>query len=220
MTNWDLYQLLNVVANKDVNSNWLPPTEFDVELKKGNIRVMRDRLGLPERYQPGTFQAGSGASRVIDTDLAPVGVISEQTLTNQETNISDWYYIDGFYTKTSRFPEIISRQMLGTRLNSPRKTPNEKYPVGIIVKGGLKVWPDTLDKITVIYYKRPTEPVFKTSVNPATGELMYSSANSVEMDWNDEVKIDVLHLIMEDMGVNIEKQDLEQLAQKYVETGK
>ena len=221
MNNYQLYKLLHIVANKDVHSNWLTPEQFDLELKKGNIRVLRDRLGLPERYQPGTARFGSGATRVIDTDLAPIQAEKEVTFANQvSANLDNWYYIDDFYTSTSVFPEIISRQMLGTRLNSPRKKPNEKYPVAIVVKEGLKIWPETITKATVVYYKRPTEPSFLTTVDTSTGEMIYDSVNSAEMDWNDEMKIDVLHLIMQDMGVNVEKPDLEQLAQKLVETGK
>ena len=221
MNNFQLYQILNIVANKDVKSNFLPPAEFNLELKKANIWALRDRLGLPERYQPGTFIAGSGASRVIDSDLAPVGEMKEVSVLQQETqNLSDWYYIDDFYTSTSVFPEIISRQMLGTRLNSPRKRPTEKYPVAIIVNSGLKIWPDTISKVTVVYYKRPTEPVFKTTVDATTGDLIYNPNKSVEMIWNDEMKLDVLHFIMQDVGVNIEKPDLQQLAQKYVEGGR
>jgi hypothetical protein len=216
---FQLYELLHIAANKDVKSNWLTPPQFELELNAKSIRLMRDRLGLPERYQPGTFSGGADASRVIETDLTPFLKDGEVDVASQETNITDWYYIDTFYTPDSVFPEIISRQEIPTRVKHPTKTPTIKYPVATIIAKGLKIWPASVEKATVIYYKKPTAPVFKTTVDDE-GFLVYDASGSTELEWRDENKIDILHLIMQDLGVNIEKQDLEQLAQKLVEGGK
>lgn len=219
MNNFQLYEILHIASNKDVKSNWLTPEQFELELTAKSLRLMRDRLGLPERYQPGTFQAGADASRVIEIDLSPFQEIKEYDVSEQETNIAGWYYIDTYYTPDSIFPEIISKQELPTRIKHPTKTPTSEYPIAIIVPKGLRLWPTTISKATVIYYRKPEDPVFSTSVN-VDGDLVYDSANSVELEWRDENKLDILHLIMQDMGVNIEKQDLQQLATKLVENGK
>lgn len=218
MNNWDLYNLLHIVANKDVVSNWLTPPQFELELQAKNIRLMRDRLGLPERYQPGTMQAGASGSAILENDLMPFLEMKDFTLTNQETNITDWYFINDFYTPNSVFPEIISQQELSTRIKSPVRVATERYPFAVRVAKGLKIWPDTVVEANVSYYRKPTTPTFNTTVNLTTGALEY--ATSVELEWRDENKLDILHLIMQDMGVNIEKQDLQQLAQKLVEGGK
>jgi len=219
MNLFQLYELLHIAANKDVMSNWLPPEQFQTELLAKNIRLMRDKIGLPERYKPGTFSGGADASRIIETDLVNFYVDSSQTITNQESNITDWYYIDSFYTSDSIFPEIISKQELATRINHPTKTPTAEYPAGIVVKKGLKLYPSTITRANIIYYKKPKDPKFVTSVT-VDGELVYDATNSVELEWRDECKIDIIHLIMQDLGINIERPDLEQLASKLVETGK
>lgn len=219
MNLFQLYELLHIAANKDVMSNWFTPAQFQLELQAKSIRLLRDRLGLPERYQPGTFSGGADASRVIETDLLPFFVESIQQVVNQETSITDWYYIDTYYTRNSIFPEIISKQEVPGRINHPTKKPTEEYPAAIVVAKGLKIWPNTVTSATVLYYKKPKDPVFATTVN-ADGELVYDAANSTELEWRDENKLDIIHLIMQDLGVNIEKQDLQQLAQKLVEGGK
>lgn len=218
MTNWDLYELLHLVANKDVKSNWLTPEQFEAELKAKNIRLMRDRLGLPERYQPGTAQAGASGSTVLENDLMPFLKLVNATVTNQETNLTDWYYINDFHTTLSIFTEIISQQELSGRINSPIRVASERYPFAVRINKGLKIWPNTIAQVTVSYYRKPVEPTFNTTVNPTTGFLEYAA--STELEWRDENKLDILYLIMQDMGVNIEKQDLSQLAQKLVEGGK
>lgn len=220
MNNFQLYQLLNLVANKDVYSNWLKPEEFDLALKSGNVRLMRDRLGLPERYRPGTFQAGGSGSRVLETDLTPFLVIgTDLGPVEQVVTLTRWYYINDFYTKDSLEPEIISQQELGSRINHPILIANDRYPWAIIVKKGLKVYPKSLTKVTVSYYRYPVDPAFVTTVDDE-GNLVYDEDASVELEWRDENKIDILHLIMQAAGINIERPDLEAYAQKLVEGGK
>lgn len=219
MTNFDLYKLMHAIAGKDVYSGWLSPDVFQTLLQTENIRLLRDRLGLPERYQPGTFQAGGAASRVIETDLAPFLVFNESLpLTNGETNLTDWYYINDWYTANSITAEIISQQELGARIHHPILKQDTRYPYAIIISRGLKIYPKTISSISISYYREPVTPTFVTSVNIATGELMYMP--STELEWNDDGKIDIGYRILQSLGVNTERQDVEQLAQKLVEGGK
>ena len=221
MDNWLLYKSIHIAANKDMGSNWFPPDQFEIELVLNNIRLMRDKFGFPETYVPGTFHSGSGASRVIDTDLLPFQEIKEYALNEKnETNISNWYYIDDFFSEKSIFPEIISKQSLGTRVNSPIRKATDEYPFAILIEKGLRVWPSTTKKINVVYYRRPRDPVFKTKVNTITGFIEYDPVGSVDLEWKDESKIDIIHFILQDVGVSIEKSDLQQLAYKLTSQGK
>jgi len=220
MNNYRLYELLHLVANKDVFSGFLTPAQFELELVSKNIRLMRNLLGLPERYQPGTMQAGASASRTIEIDLLPFLKNRNVVISSQETSLSDWYYINDWYTDDSKSAEIISQQELGMRINHPIRKATIKYPFAIIISKGLRVWPDTVERINISYYRTPEAPTFATKVNATTGALEYDGSNSNELEWADHNKLDILYMIMQDIGVNIERPDLEQLANKLVETGK
>ena len=220
MNNWQLYNLLHLVANKDVYSNWLTPEQFELELISKNIRLMRNILGLPERYQPGTMQAGASASRTIEIDLLPFLINGTESVSNQKTSLTDWYYINDWYTDNSKSAEIISQQELGMRINHPIRKATIKYPFATIVAEGLKIWPASISEINISYYKNPATPSFVTQVNTSDGSLEYNETSSTELEWADHNKLDILYMIMQDMGVNIERQDLEQLASKLVEGGK
>ena len=220
MNNYQLYELLHLVANKDVFSGFLTPAQFELELISKNIRLMRNLLGLPERYQPGTMQAGSSASRTIEIDLLPFLRNRDVAVSSQETSLSDWYYINDWYTDDSKSAEIISQQELGMRINHPIRKGTIKYPFAIITSNGLKIWPATVSRINISYYRPPNDPLFVTKVSAITGALEYDELNSDELEWADHNKIDILYMIMQDMGVNIERPDLEQLANKLVGGGK
>ena len=218
MNNFDIYKLIHLVANKDIYSNWLIPEQFQLELQSKNIRLMRNILGLPERYQPGTA-VGASATRTNEIDLLPFLVVKEVPLTNQETELPDWYYINDFYTADSLAPEIISQQELGTRKNNPLRVATKEYPWAIIIENGLKIYPDTVTNATVSYYRKPDDPTFITTVNTTTGELEYDE-DSEELEWADHNKLDIAYMILQDFGVNTGRQEVSQLAQKLVETGK
>lgn len=222
MNNFQLYETLHVAANKDVYSNWLRPARFELELKKENVRLMRTSLGLPERYQPGAINKGASMSRTIEADLSPFLMFSNDgySVSNQLITLDNWYYINDFYTEESLDPEIISQQELGGRIHHPIRIATAKYPWAVIVKEGLKVYPDTISKAWVSWYRYPVEPVFATRVNETTGALEYDAVNSVDLEWREESQYDILYAIMQTMGVNIERPDLEALAQKLVEGGK
>ena len=51
-----------------------------------------------------------------------------------------------------------------------------------------------------------------------TLELTYGV--SVELEWDDGSKLDILNMILQDMGLNIERGDVQQMAAKLIQTGK
>lgn len=211
---------MHVAANKDVYSNWLQPEFFQTLLQVENIRLLRDRLGLPERYQPGTFQAGGAASRVIETDLTTFLVMDDALpVVNGETNLTDWYYINDWYTSSSLVSELVSQQDISSRIHHPLLKQDPKYPYAVITTKGLKIWPKSITSIFISYYRNPLTPTFATSVNTTTGELIYTTT-SVELEWSDTNKIDIAYRILQTLGINVERQDLYQHAQKLVEGGK
>jgi hypothetical protein len=220
MNNFDLYQLLNFIVNKDVYSRAITPDQFDVELKSKNTRLMRKRLGLPETYIPGAANEGAGVTRITDTDLLPFLV--EQTanpVSGIVTLTSNWYYILDWYTATSITADLMGYEEISNRRNNYITKPTTLHPAAYIVKAGLKVLPTTITGVTVIYYRKPADPVFATTVG-ADLRLAYDAGSSVELEWDDGSKQDILYMILQDMGVNIERGDVQQMAAKLIQTGK
>jgi hypothetical protein len=222
MTNFGLYQLLNFIVNKDVYSRAITPDQFDLELKSKNLRLMRKRLGLPETYIPGAANEGAGVTRLTDTDLLPFLV--EQTV-NPVSGIinlaANWYYILDWYTSTSITSDLMSYEEISNRRNNYITKPTTLHPAAYIVKAGLRVLPTTITGVTVVYYRKPLDPVFTTVTDPVTLRLAYSPPPaSVELEWDDGSKLDILNMILQDMGLNIERGDVQQMAAKLIQTGK
>jgi len=222
MNNFDLYKLLNFIVNKDMYSQAMNAGDFSLELKAKNIRHLRKRLGLPENYTPGVV--GTGVNRMTETDLAPFFVegVYPVNATTGEVTLPNWYYVEDYFTATSRTSDLISKQEASSRLRNALTKPTAKDLAAYIIKKGMKVFPfgvGGVTAVTVLFYRKPVEPSFMLTTNPVTLEYEYSPL-SVELEWEDGGKLDILHMILAELGFNIERQEVSQYAMKLVETGK
>ena len=220
MNNFELWKLLNFIIGKDINSNSISGPEFDSELKSANIQLLRKKLGFPESYQPGTATSGVDATRLLQTDISPFYEEAANAVAlNGIFVFNNWFYLEDFYVAGSRRSEISSRQELSNRISDPQLKPTTKDAVAYLVSEGLKVLPASIVGITVWWIRQPNEPVFAIKTG-ANNEPEYDTANSVELEWDDAGKIDILHLILSDIGVNTERQDIVAHADKIIKTGK
>lgn len=227
MNNFQLYKLLNFVVNKDVYAQSISPDDFDLQLKAKNLRLLRKRIGLPEAYVPGQANVGVGTTRISDGDLLPFLVEEQVTPASGILTLDDdWYYILDFFTDTSITSDLIGHEEISSRLRNYITAPTAQHIVAYVVKAGLHIYPETSaglcasnNKVTVVYYRKPIDPVFAVTINPSTYELSYDATNSVELEWDDGSKLDILYMILQDMGLNVERGDVQQMAAKLIAQG-
>ena len=226
MNNFDLYKLINFVVNKDVYAQAMNESEFELELQAKNIRHFRNRLGLPEGYRTGTVVSAVESTRINQHDLTPFlvtdanGGAPEFNVVNGKVTIPDVSYVLDFFTEDSRSADIISYQEISLRLKDPQLAPTTKDLAAYVIKDGLKVYPESVEKVNVVYYREPQEPKFVINTNLVTLEMEYDSTQSVELEWDDGNKLDIMHMILMDMSINISRADVSQYAMKLVEQGK
>jgi len=220
MNNFDLYKLLNFVVNKDVYAQAMSEPEFQLELQSKNIRHFRIRLGLPEGYKTGDVTKAVETTRMNQSDLVPFLVEGSFASVAGIVTVTGWYYILDFYSASSRSSDIISYQEISSRIRDAQTAPTTKDLAAYIIKEGLKVYPTTVTPVSVLYYRKPVDPIFKTTIDPVTLQLAYNPVSSVELEWDDGNKLDIMHLILQDMGINLSRGDVVQFANKVVETGK
>ena len=221
MTNYDLYRLANFIVNKDVYAQSMSSTEFDLELKSKNQRHFRKRLGLPEAFNPGSATEGAGMNRLVESDLLPFLVTeTKNPVAGVVTPTYGWYYMLDFYTADSITSDLLSTEEVSSRINNYILEPTTQHIAAYRVSTGLKVLPSTITGITLIYYRKPIDPVFNIITNPVTLEMSYDVATAIELEWDDGNKLDILSMILQDLGINLQRGDLQQMANKLIQTGK
>lgn len=218
MNSFELWKLINFIIGKDFFSNRISPEEFDLELKAKNLRLLRKRLGFPETYNPGQTLAGVDTTRLSQADVRPFLVDEDRDVVDGIVSLDAWFYIEDFYTESSRTCEIISRQEVSNRVRDPQLKPTSKDVVAHYVSKGLKVYPSDIGSIHILYVRQPKTPVFKVTTG---GDMRpaYDETNSVELEWDDGAKLDVLHLILADLGMNTSRAELTNYAETLIKTG-
>lgn len=218
MNGFQLWKLINFIIGKDFYSNRISPEEFDLELKAKNLRLLRKRLGFPESYTPGQTMAGVDTTRLSQTDIRPFLKDEDVNVTDGIVSLDSWFYIEDFFTESSRTSEIISRQEVSNRVRDPQLKPTEKDVVAHLVSKGLKIYPASVRKIHILYIRQPKTPVFAVK----TGSDMrpeYDTDASVELEWDDGAKLDILHMILADLGVNTSRSEITNYAETLIKTG-
>ena len=224
MNNFDLYQLANLIVNKDIYANAMSDSEFDLQLKAKNILLFTSKL--PSEKSINSQMVGTGVTRASQHDLAPFLIDTSYSISGtgfvDTTSLYEpgLYYLENYWTATSKTSEVISLQEVAARKASYIKPPTATDLVAYIVEGGFKILSVTSGTVYVLGYRLPEIPVFVVTTNETTLVMTYNSGASVELEWNDGCKLDILHLILQDMGVTIERQEVTQLANKLIQTGK
>ena len=216
MTNFDLYRLLNFIVNKDVYANAISPPEFELALSAKSTQLFTSKLPSERAINN---QQVVGITRQNQHDLAPFALIDTVSISGGKADIAPWYYVEDFYTATSKTSELISFGELSARLKSYIKPPTATDIVGCISSDGLIIYGAT-GNVTIAGYRLPDAPVFVVTTNESTLEMEYDTDASTELEWNDGCKIDIIYMMLQDMGVSIERQDVVQLANKVTQLGK
>ena len=233
MTLFDMYELMELILNKDYSGNMLTPDRFNQLIKVVNIDKFKQKFGLPEQYQPGrpipkeyaeiTLKNSDDLRRfksplLINTPC-PAGLLPYPAnyAHRDEIYYNQTVTIDGAATVMPRPVEILRESQLSARRGSYTKGPSLRHPVGVMRSNGIQIYPTTIANVDFTYWRWPVEPVF--SYLQHEGYITYHDAASVEFEWPVDVHMDLVRMMLEYMGVNLREADIVQYANTKIQQG-
>jgi hypothetical protein len=228
MNNWEGYQIVNYFINKNHVGNAFTPSQYELVFNHSSLKLFKRRLGMPEEYTPQsklTRQGYADTTRIL-MDLEDFVIIHDNpgvVFTNGIANIpQDLEYPIGMTYKLPiegcdgefdyRNVELLNSGEFQMRKSSALKPITLEYPVYKFSGDLMYIYPKTIKVCSLTYLKQPDAIVFATTTNATTGELEYDQANSVESEWNDTAKLDILTLVLEAAGIHLRAQDITQTA--------
>lgn len=244
MTNWGLLSIMRNVLNGsvdnmsdgDLKKGMITPAWFEEQLHYNSMLLFKKKLGLPEHFNPGTpiSKQAIGDSIVTDVELQPFKTSTHYITNNSlQTSYFDALQLpplfafpvpNGLYLKfvhngvqMTRPIRLMKTGRFNSVLSSTIFRPNPTFPAADIYGGHLRVSPSQLGYIHFEYFKYPTSP--KIVVSSTDGVTYQYSPMSVELEWNDSNKLDILHMVMMDAGFSIARQDLMGYAESKKERG-
>lgn len=230
MSLFEIYELVELILNKDYAGNIWSPDRFSQLIKVVNIDKFRKKFGLPEEYQPGrpvpkeyaeiTLKNADDmkAFKMFMSNTAcPGGLLSypsnyahrDQIIYNRTTTI------DGVSQSIPRQVEILRETEAAARRSNYTKAPSTKYPIGVMRSNGIQIYPITITAVDFAYWRWPVEPIF--NYNQFAGYITYNASTSTEFEWPQDEHTSLVRMILEYMGVNLREGDIVQYANTKIQ---
>ena len=231
----DLLDFLNFIINKEQSGRFISPREFTLLLREANYKFFKKYFDVPEEYQ-----IGNPMSR-IEWELTDVvkeklsRFMTELSFKNNNPlavsngiaqKPADMFFED-YFASSSGLGRILKGYEFEKISRNPVTGPTEDYPIATIKSNTIQVAPETITAISFHYLRRPEEPNFDYYVDendniiylepgetsPTTGNPANHPSESVELDWDVDCIWDIAYIILENMGIGINREQVIQYAQ-------
>jgi hypothetical protein len=218
-----------LIADKNPAIN-LPPEQWDILLHFSQLKHYKRKVGLPEEYQPGQPRPSQvyAITQRIDDDLAPfsvhMGRDGELPLvipaTGEALLPADFFYPTGLLYKLSN-PDgtvddkevvLLTDKEWNDSVSSQIIMPTKSYPIGNIKNGYIRFLPKNLHFVDFTYLRKPVVPVYAYTI--IDGFIEYNPTNSIELEWDELNQIDILYILLSDLGIVTAKADIFQISEK------
>lgn len=231
MNNYDLLKLARHIAGERLPGKAVSQEMFGLLLDNAQLKHFKRKVGLPEAYQPGMplpVEAYDLTQKLTEDlrrfkvhmgeDTAPLVVVNGKAQLP-----TDYYYCSTIIYKLVRntnvkirLVEVVNDLQWAERLSSSIVTPTLKYPIANFQSDYLRVSPAVIRYLDFIYLRFPKEPTLKFKT--ANGVLAYDET-STELEWDDINKIDILHILLGDMGIHLGKPEVVQYSELHKSKG-
>lgn len=229
-----IQRILVTLAGEAAADQFISPEIFSSMLHLASLKHFKRKLGLPEEYKPGMpypSQAFELTQRITE-DMKIFKVTKGYNLT-QPISVassgiasypSDYYIasvIDYFFSKDGetyqRKVDILSDLEYQDRVTNIHTRPRYFYPICKMISDGIQCNPYDLKFIHMTYLRLPVAPYY--AVDATTGYNEYDSANSTQLEWDDQNTIDIMYLFLSEMGITLKREDVLQKAEAVKERG-
>lgn len=222
-----------LIAGEDGTKAFLGPGPFTTALQLASLKQFKIKLGLPEEYKPGMpypAQAFEITQRITE-DMKRFKVVKGWHLSaplvvgdNGIVAYPSDYYIASAASVFAQFDDLMERELsiLSDLEYQKRRTtvhlkPDFVFPICKMIAEGIMVDPKEISHIHLTYLRLPTSPVY--AFNTSKGYNEYDPVNSVELDWDDMNVMDIISLVLADIGIKISNENILQYANKVTQGG-
>jgi hypothetical protein len=235
----ELLDFINFIINKEQSGKYVSPSQYTLLLISGSYKFFKKYFDVPEEYQIGMpmsriqWEITDVVREKLSRFWVAMDSVNALTLTQgfaeKPTNM---FFTDYFTSPTGGVGSFRKGYQFDSQKNNVVTSPTEVNPIGTIRGGNLEFAPSSMETVNFYYLRRPLDPYFDFYVDdndnviylkpgetsPASGATPASHASlSVELDWDIDCILDIIEIILEDIGVGINRSEIVQYAnQKQV----
>ena len=230
MTLGAIYDLIELICNKDFDGNIITPVRFNQLIKVVSIDLFRQKHGIPEEYQPGRPVPNEYADitlkntddlKAFKTRLAARAVTSGIMLyptdyAHRDTVVYNYSKtINKVATILPKPVEILRESEFATREGNYTKGPTMANPIGVMRSDGIHIRPITITACDLNYYRFPVDPEFVYT--QGDGFITYDAVNSTEFEFPVDEHFTLVKMVLSLVGVNLREEQIVSYAEQKLQ---
>ena len=234
MTLETIRDLLSLIAGEKGISNNFHFDDLSDMINYAQLKYYKQRVGLPEEYAPGMPlpKLSYEITARLTEDLRPFKVViggGSSTPVNMDTDGHLVYPADYFYPTSITYYNVtggLTYIRKVERLNdleyeeavsSISTAPDEMFPVCNFQASYIRFTPIMTGNLSMTYLRLPKDA--KYVVKLTDGYYEYDAVNSIELEWGDIQIIDILAILLGDLGIPLSNQNIINYAQELKTKG-
>lgn len=229
MTLLEIINTINfIIGDKRPEMGLLTPNRFSTMLHIASLKHFKRKLGLPEEYQVGMPlpRQAFELTQKITEDLRRFKVVNDNFLfTNGVSVYPDGYYYPSsmaaviFYDVGSMRKNVrfVTDQRWDEMNGSYVDIPNEEYPIANFQSDTIRIAPTTITRTIFTYLRLPVKPVYAVRIQ--NNVSVYDPDSSVQLEWDEINQIDIITILLADLGLPLMRGDVIQIADKQKAQG-
>lgn len=238
-TNTDIFNLTKYLANKSGLGGYMRINDFNLNLKSANILLLKEKLGLSNDYQLGApiSRKQKGLSSISDDEIRQFKTKADISFSSGIGSLPETYFkYDDVRVSGALEPvEVLTSSELSRRINNAIDAPDVLFPAAEILGSQMYIYPTTITTASLIFYRYPVTPALSYYIS-ADGEIVplavgathtigvgevgmngeaegiEVTSTTVEHEWNSESAIELVYIIVKNMGINLMRGDVFQAA--------
>jgi hypothetical protein len=206
----ELLNYVNFIINKNQSGNVVSPAEYTNLLQRASTEYQHKLL---QDYEINQRITNSIRRFKVDSNVI-------QIINGQGTLPSDFLYTSGTVIKykINKNPlifktiDLVTDAEYDTRITSSIEMPTMKNPIAKLVGSHIIVRPKTIKTIFLSYLRIAESPVYAYTLD-SNDNIVYSTTNSTELDFEEHDKIKIAGIILSWMGLNLREGEMAQYAE-------
>jgi len=233
MTLLEIANTINfVLGERRPEQPTLTPKRFSELLHVAQLKHYKRKLGLPEEYQVGMPLPRQvyDVTQKITEDMRAFKV-------NMDGSSNALQFTDGvamlpfdYYYPSSmaafinydvgtyvRPVIIVTDQRWDEMHGNFVDVPSDEYPIANFQTNSVRIAPKEIRLAKFIYLRMPNKPEYKVTVSG--NKNIYDPVNSVQLEWDEINQLDIMYVMLADLGLPMLRQDVFQIAEKHKQQG-
>lgn len=217
----EVYQAIFAYSSKNQGGGYLSEADFNLYANLVNLSLLDDDFKTYQQVQQLTDRSKPFITKA-KLQIPPNGQLPYPTdyyyFLDLGTYDRDMYLAMAATCKTKGTPpnyaglleipvELLDSDKFRIRNLSPQYQASYDFPFAVIFENYIQVYPIDLGVAALDYLRQPNPVKWASTIDPVTQLPIYDPINSVDFEWTDNSKNEIIGRIAEAFGIEVREYD-------------